>query len=528
MTVQLLLIASPSVPSGFSWICCKPVLPSVWFTCHFCQGSPASSSRSVLTSLILARDLFQSVELLPFSLPISALHKKIKVSGTVKQIVVFGGNISFTITVSPLSLSGSPFPHIGGGRPPVTILVAFAVFTSAWFSSFRDRFWPPGPFPILSSFSAHDHVILERFSQLPVGFLPQLKCRQQLLTQRGRSHICAAASTQRATTLRALLLQCPQSKCCPQVRMGHADSRTAQDFQLTPLSLGWLGGGWWGWPTFEATSWRDYLEPDGDGVLPSEENQKHCMVTCTCYFSVWFILFLVQIVPLCKAWTFLVCQNHFPPHVWSAGTEHSIQSYNGVDSCREKTKRVVYLLLVLTLTWFWFHHGLTVACTGTAKKCVGQWGGEVETFLYVCCWTKYMGLCPLYFGRENPARNAQCCEVASSFPVWRQEPSFFCFSLGIKSLLDNSSLPAKTQRKLWGGMGNICLSYDVNIDKNRKRTGNGFYSASCVEVVFFNRTTRGLVKLKWECLQLFLATQGEAVLCSYSAADIYNLLWSCC
>lgn len=87
-----------------------------------------------------------------------------------------------------------------------------------------------------------------------------------------------------------------------------------------------------------------------------------------------------------------------------------------------------------------------------------------------------MGVCVLqlsvFLSGNNPSQYTNYYKVRSSCTVLEQEPSFLSFCLGIKSLFGNSSLPAKTQRKLWGGMNNICLSYDLNIDmwlKNRKK-----------------------------------------------------------
>lgn len=163
MSVQLLLFASPSVTLWIYCICCKSVLPSVQFTCHFYQGSLR------------------------------------------KIACYFGGNISFIITVSSISLSGRTFLYICGEELPVNILMAFAMSTSVWFSSFKYRFWSPHPVVffvvfLCSCFTWFWRGLLSwEEMKLSVGFLSKPEIQWEPLTLRGRSHVLGIAPSQAAS-----------------------------------------------------------------------------------------------------------------------------------------------------------------------------------------------------------------------------------------------------------------------------------------------------------------------------------------
>lgn len=63
-------------------------------------------------------------------------------------------------------LPGSSFLHICGGGPPVTILVAFAMSTSVWFSGFKYSFWSPHRVLFFVACMFTLYIILESVTQM--------------------------------------------------------------------------------------------------------------------------------------------------------------------------------------------------------------------------------------------------------------------------------------------------------------------------------------------------------------------------
>lgn len=127
----------------------------------------------------------------------------------------------------------------------------------------------------------------------------------------------------------------------------------------------------------QATSWWEYSEPAGDDLHHSVENQEHSMVSCTCCFSAWFMPFLVQTVPHCNRVSGLSMSKPFSTYcpVWIF--------------VEVLTKRLFYLLFVLSLAWFcftsWSHYYLywhdQEGC-----RAVGWGSGDV----YLCLLLKRM------------------------------------------------------------------------------------------------------------------------------------------